>query len=36
MTAGADADREKFRAKWNFSVTDPKYGESAADLNFKG
>ena len=36
MTAGADADREKFRAKWNFSVTDPKYGESAADINFKG
>ena len=34
--AGADADREKFRAKWSFSVTDPKYGESAADLNFKG
>lgn len=36
MTAQADKDRAYFERKYGFSVSDPRYQQSAADINFKG
>lgn len=36
MCQQADKDREYFEKKWGFKVTDPKYGEMARDINFRG
>lgn len=36
MRKQADLDREYFQRKWNFSVSDPQYGERCGDINFKG
>ena len=36
MAALADADRKRFREKWNFGVSDLEYGQRAVDLSFRG
>jgi GT2 family glycosyltransferase len=36
LTDQADVDRAYFVSKWGFGVTDPQYGESATDLQFRG
>jgi GT2 family glycosyltransferase len=36
ITSQADRDRDYFQRKWGFSVSDPRYGESARDINFLG
>jgi hypothetical protein len=32
----ADGDRDYFHKKWGFKVDEPRYYETAADLNFTG
>ena len=36
MVQQADIDRDYFERKWGFRVDDPLYGQSAADINFRG
>ncbi len=36
MEIQADSDRSYFQRKWGFPVTDAKYGQTAADINFRG
>jgi GT2 family glycosyltransferase len=36
ITGDADMDRFYFEKKWGFRVDDPRYGQSAADINFRG
>lgn len=36
ITNQADEDRRRFEAKWGFSVTDERYGQSCGDINFRG
>lgn len=36
QTDKADIDRDYFTRKWGFAVDDPRYGESAGNINFRG
>lgn len=36
MLRQADRDRDYFERKWGFRVEDARYGQSAADINFRG
>lgn len=36
MLRQADVDREYFRSKWKFGVSDEEYGRLASDINFRG
>ncbi len=36
ITSQADKDRNAFKDKWGFPVSDPRYAEAARDLNFRG
>lgn len=36
ITDRADEDRARFVRKWGFGVSDPRYEESARDINFRG
>lgn len=36
MLRQADVDREYFRSKWGFGVSDEEYGRLAGDINFRG